>query len=60
MKNMRLSFNQRDVVSVPAAVYRGLINIGLEDALMCVMLGAPKANIPTYPSERPLSKIKRT
>jgi len=49
----------RDLVSVPPGVYREEINIGDEDALMCVMLGAKKPVIPNYPPEHPLSKIKR-
>ncbi|KJJ94566.1 cupin [Burkholderiaceae bacterium 26] len=49
----------RDLVSVPPGVYREEINIGDEDALMCVMLGAKKPITPTYPPEHPLAKIKR-
>ena len=49
----------RDVVSVPPGVYREEINVGDEDALMCVMLGAKKPVTPTYPPEHPLAKIKR-
>ena len=49
----------RDVVSVPPGVYREEINIGDEDALMCVMLGAKKPVTPTYPEDHPLAKIKR-
>lgn len=49
----------RDVVSVPPGVYREEINIGDEDALMCVMLGNKKPITPTYPPEHPLAKIKR-
>lgn len=49
----------RDVVSVPPGVYREEINIGDEDALMCVMLGAKKPITPTYPPDHPLAKIKR-
>ena len=49
----------RDVISVPPGVYREEINIGDEDALMCVMLGAAKPVTPTYPPEHPLAKIKR-
>lgn len=49
----------RDVVSVPPGVYREEINIGDEDALMCVMLGAKKPITPTYPAEHPLASIKR-
>lgn len=51
--------NERDLVSVPPGVYREEHNVGEEDALMCVMLGAQKPITPTYPPEHPLSKIKR-
>jgi quercetin dioxygenase-like cupin family protein len=51
--------NERDLISVPAGVYRGLYNFNDEDALMCVMLGSPKPVIPTYPPEHPLSKLNR-
>jgi mannose-6-phosphate isomerase-like protein (cupin superfamily) len=49
----------RDIVSVPPGVYREEINIGEEDALMCVMLGAQKPVTPTYPPQHPLASIKR-
>jgi len=49
----------RDLVSVPPGVYREEINIGEEDALMCVLLGSKKPQIPSYPPDHPLSKIKR-
>lgn len=49
----------RDVISVPPGVYREEVNIGDEDALMCVMLGAKKPITPTYPADHPLTKIKR-
>ena len=50
---------ERDLISWPPGVYRGEINIGEEDALMCVMLGSPKPVTPTYPPDHPLSKVKR-
>lgn len=49
----------RDLVSVPPGVYREEINIGDEDALMCVMLGANRPATPTYPPEHPLAKVRR-
>ena len=52
--------NERDLISVPPGVYREEVNIGDEDALMCVMLGAPKPITPVYPPDSPLTKIKRT
>jgi quercetin dioxygenase-like cupin family protein len=50
---------ERDLVSVPPGVYRGLVNERDEEALMCVMLGAAKPTIPTYPPDHPLAKIDR-
>ena len=50
---------ERDLVSVPPGVYRGLVNEGQEEALMCVMLGASKPRIPTYPPDHPLTSVKR-
>ena len=51
--------NERDLISVPPGVCREETNIGDEDALMCVMLGAKKPLTPTYPPEHPLASIKR-
>ena len=50
---------ERDLISVPPGVYRTEVNIGEEDALMCVMLGSPKPITPTYPPDSPLAKLKR-
>lgn len=50
---------ERDLISVPPGVYRGLVNEGEEEALMCVMLGAARPRIPTYPPDHPLAGIKR-
>lgn len=50
---------ERDLMSVPAGVYRGLVNIGPEEALMCVLLGASKPVTPSYPPDHPLAQIKR-
>lgn len=50
---------ERDLVSVPPGVYRGLVNDGEEEALMCVMLGAAKPRIPHYPPGHPLASVKR-
>jgi quercetin dioxygenase-like cupin family protein len=50
---------ERDLISVPAGVYRGLVNEGREEALMCVMVGSIKPETPTYPPDHPLAKIKR-
>ena len=50
--------HERDLISVPPGVYREEHNIGEEDALMCVMLGAAKPVTPNYPPEHPLTAIK--
>ncbi|WP_112320948.1 cupin domain-containing protein [Oceanibium sediminis] len=50
---------ERDIISVPPGVYRGLRNEGIEEALMCVMIGNPKPVTPTYPEDHPLAKLKR-
>lgn len=52
--------SERDLISVPPGVYRGLTNDGLEEALMCVMIGNPKPVKPTYPDSHPLAKVKRS
>jgi uncharacterized RmlC-like cupin family protein len=50
---------ERDCISVPPGVYRGLVNEGIEEALMCVMIGNPKPVTPTYPPDHPVAQIKR-
>lgn len=50
---------ERDLVSVPPGVYRGLVNEGMEEALMCVMLGTSRPERPTYPADHPLAKVRR-
>ena len=49
----------RDLVSWPVGVYRGVINIGDEEALMCVIVGSTQPEVPSYPPDHPLSKVKR-
>ena len=50
---------ERDLISVPPGLYRGLVNEGIEEALMCVMIGNPTPVTPTYPPDHPVAKIKR-
>jgi mannose-6-phosphate isomerase-like protein (cupin superfamily) len=50
---------ERDCISVPPGLYRGEVNIGEEDAIMMVMIGATKPLTPTYPPDHPLAKVKR-
>jgi len=51
---------ERDLISWPVGVYRGIVNIGDEEAVMCVIVGSLKPETPTYPANHPLSKVKRT
>lgn len=53
------TLGERDLISVPPGIYRGLVNEWDEEALMCVMLGTPTPQTPTYPPDHPLAKIKR-
>ncbi len=50
---------ERDLISVPPGIYRGLENVGQEEAAMVVMLGAVKPVTPSYPPDHPVSKLKR-
>src|SRR5699024_11975819 len=50
---------ERDLISWPPGVYRGVQNRGDEDVLMLVMLGAAQPELPSYPPSSPLAKIKR-
>jgi quercetin dioxygenase-like cupin family protein len=49
---------ERDVISVPPGIYRGLINEGQEEALMCVMLGRNVPDLPDYPADHPIALAK--
>ena len=49
----------RDLIKVPPNTPRLLKNVGETDALFCVMLGAPKPQIPTYPPTSPMVGITR-
>jgi hypothetical protein len=49
----------RDAISVPAGVARGERNDGDVDALMIVIVGAGKPQLPTYPESSPMFGVKR-
>ena len=50
---------ERDLISVPPGIYRGLENIGQEEAAMVVMLGSTRPVTPSYPEDHPVAKLKR-
>ena len=58
-ESWEMEAGERDLISWPVGVYRGVVNIGDEEALMCVIVGSAKPVTPTYPDSHPLSKVKR-
>jgi quercetin dioxygenase-like cupin family protein len=58
-KRHDIMMHERDLISVPPGVYRGLVNEGIEEALMLVIIGSTKPETPSYPPDHPLSKVKR-
>jgi mannose-6-phosphate isomerase-like protein (cupin superfamily) len=49
----------RDLISIPAGVYRGVRNDTAAEAAMVVVLGAGRPQLPTYPEDHPLAKVRR-
>ena len=49
----------RDMIVVPAGVPRSLKNNGDNDALFCVIIGAKKPQVPTYPETSAVHGITR-
>ncbi len=49
----------RDLIRVPAGVPRSLRNIGDNDALFCVVIGAQKPQLPTYPPTSAMHGVTR-
>lgn len=49
----------RDLVRVPAGVPRSLRNVGDTDALFCVVIGARKPQLPTYPATSAMNGVTR-
>jgi len=49
----------RDPISIPAGVARGERNDGTEEALMLVIVGTGKPQLPTYPENSPMFGVSR-
>ncbi|RRO19944.1 cupin domain-containing protein [Saccharopolyspora rhizosphaerae] len=49
----------RDLIRVPAGVPRSLKAVGDTDALFCVVIGAQKPQLPTYPATSPVHGVTR-
>ncbi|WP_018130851.1 cupin domain-containing protein [Effusibacillus pohliae] len=54
-----ISLGERDCISTPPGVYRGVRNDGDTEALMLVMVGSPKPNLPTYPKGSALEELRK-
>jgi quercetin dioxygenase-like cupin family protein len=53
------TFGYRDMIVIPPGVPRSLRNVGESDALFCVIIGAPKPQLPTYPESSPVHGLSR-
>lgn len=56
---VKRTLGYRDMIVVPAGVPRSLKNNGDEDALFCVVIGAQKPQVPTYPETSAMHGISR-
>lgn len=56
---VRRTLGYRDMIVVPAGVPRSLKNNGRTDALFCVVIGAQKPQVPTYPESSAMHGITR-
>jgi len=55
----RRTLGYRDMIVIPPGVARSLKNVGDVDALLCVVIGATKPQVPTYPETSPLHGVTR-
>ncbi|MFD2368678.1 cupin domain-containing protein [Brevibacillus sp. GCM10020057] len=53
-----IPLSERDCIWSPPGYYRGVRNVGDEEAIMAVILGAPKPQLPTYPEGSELEAIR--
>ena len=58
-ESWEMEASDRDLVSWPVGIYRGVVNIGDEEALVCVIVGSTQPETPSYPQSHPLSQVKR-
>lgn len=49
----------RDLIKIPPGVPRSLRNAGEGDALFCVVIGARKPALPSYPETSPMHRVHR-
>lgn len=56
---VKRTLGYRDMIVVPAGVPRSLKNTGDSDALFCVVIGARKPQVPTYPETSAVFGVAR-
>lgn len=56
---VKRTLGYRDMIVVPAGVPRSLKNNGDTDALFCVVIGAQKPQVPTYPETSAVHGVTR-
>lgn len=56
---VKRTLGYRDMIVVPAGVPRSLKNNGDQDALFCVIIGAQKPQVPSYPETSAVHGISR-
>ena len=57
-RELERTLGPRDMLCTPAGIYRGVRNDTDQDALMLVMLGTPRPELPTYPEGSPLIEAR--
>jgi mannose-6-phosphate isomerase-like protein (cupin superfamily) len=58
-KTAKRVLGYRDLIRVPAGVPRSLTNVGDTDALLCVIIGTKKPQLPTYPKTSEMHGVTR-
>ena len=56
--NVERTLGPRDMVWIPAGVWRGVRNDGSADTLFLTLLGAQKPRLPDYPDGSPLAEAR--
>lgn len=58
-KKASRTLGYRDLIRVPAGVPRSLKNVGDTDAVICVIIGTQKPQLPTYPKTSDMYGVHR-
>jgi quercetin dioxygenase-like cupin family protein len=58
-RQIERSLGPRDLVWIPAGIWRGVRNDGDTDVMFLTLLGAQKPELPSYPEGSPLSEARK-